>query len=31
VVRHAPVQPLRWVIAVAGLGLAAKLGWQAYR
>jgi len=25
------VQPLRWVIAVAGLGLAAKLGWQAYR
>lgn len=30
VVRHAPVQPLRWLIAVAGLGLAIKLGLQAY-
>ena len=30
VVRHAPVRPLRWVIALAGLGLAVRLGFQAY-
>jgi uncharacterized protein len=31
VVRHAPAGPLRWVIGLAGLGLTAKLGWDAYR
>jgi uncharacterized protein len=30
VVRHAPVQPLRWLIALAGVGLAVKLGIQEY-
>ncbi|MDR3661229.1 MAG: sulfite exporter TauE/SafE family protein [Mycobacterium sp.] len=30
VVRHAPATPLRLAIAVAGLALAAKLGWDAY-
>lgn len=30
VVRHSPVRPLRWVIALLGLGLAVRLGWQAY-
>jgi uncharacterized membrane protein YfcA len=30
VVRHAPVRPLRWLIAVAGVGLAVRLGLQAY-
>jgi uncharacterized membrane protein YfcA len=30
VVRHAPVRPLRWVIALAGLGLAVQLGVHAY-
>ncbi len=30
-VRHAPVRPLRWLIALAGLGLAVRLGLQAYR
>ena len=31
VVRHAPATPLRLAIAVAGLALAAKLGYDAYR
>jgi uncharacterized protein len=31
VVRHAPATPLRMLIAVAGLGLAVKLGFDAYR
>lgn len=30
IVRRLPAQPLRWVIAVAGLGLAVKLGVDAY-
>ena len=31
IVRHSPAGPLRVVIGVAGLALAAKLGWDAYR
>ncbi|HEY9267408.1 MAG TPA: sulfite exporter TauE/SafE family protein [Mycobacterium sp.] len=31
VVRHAPAGPLRAVIGLAGLALAVKLGWDAYR
>lgn len=31
VVRHAPAAPLRLAIAVSGLALAVKLGWNAYR
>jgi uncharacterized membrane protein YfcA len=31
VIRHLPVGPLRIFIAVAGIGLAVKLGWSAYR
>ena len=31
IVRHAPVRPMRWAIGLAGLALAAKLGWDAYR
>jgi uncharacterized membrane protein YfcA len=31
IVRRAPAGPLRAVIAIAGLGLAIKLGWDAYR
>jgi uncharacterized protein len=30
VVRHAPVRPLRWLIAMAGVGLAIRLGLQEY-
>jgi uncharacterized membrane protein YfcA len=30
VVRHAPVKPLRWLIALAGIGLAIHLGLQEY-
>jgi hypothetical protein len=30
-VRHLPVRPLRIVIAAAGIALAVKLGWSAYR
>ena len=31
VVRHAPAGPMRVAIGVAGLALAVKLGWDAYR
>jgi len=31
VVRHAPATPLRLLIAVAGLALAVKLGFDTYR
>jgi uncharacterized membrane protein YfcA len=31
VVRHAPATPLRLLIAVAGIGLAVKLGLDTYR
>jgi len=31
VVRHAPAKPLRMAIGLAGLALAVKLGWDAYR
>lgn len=31
VVRHAPATPLRLAIAIAGMALAVKLGWDAYR
>jgi hypothetical protein len=31
VVRHAPAEPLRALIAAAGVALAVKLGFDAYR
>ena len=31
IVRHAPVRPMRFAIGLAGLALAVKLGWDAYR
>jgi uncharacterized protein len=31
VVRHAPATPLRWLVGIAGLVLAVKLGFDAYR